>query len=187
MNERVANLLGATALNVADLMLSEIRDTAGTSSSASSALVVLSESPDLAVTDLGRRIGLSQPAAARMVDTLERQRLVTRRSRVGRAVAVRLTPKGRRAAARLLQRRGQVLAELVADLDPSEQATLAALLEKILPGVHANVGRDSPTPRERLAELVCRLCDRGACRQDGAPCPVSVAQRALDAHDPQRE
>jgi MarR family transcriptional regulator, negative regulator of the multidrug operon emrRAB len=181
MNERVANLLGAAALNVADLTLAEIRSAAGTSASASSALVVLAGAPDLSVTDLGRRIGLSQPAAARMIDALEDQGMVDRRRAAGRAVAVRLTAKGRRAANRLLERRGQILRELAAELDPDEQATLAVLLDKILRGVHARVGQGGAVPSERIGELVCRLCDRGACREGGAPCPVSSAQRDLDA------
>jgi DNA-binding MarR family transcriptional regulator len=180
MNDRLANLLGATALNVADLTLSEIRGATGTSGSASAALVVLAEAPDLAVTDLGQRIGLSQPAAARMVDGLESQGLVRRQRGSGRSVAVRLTRGGRRAAVRLLERRGDVLRRLLAGLDAGEQEVLAALLEKVLSVVHERVEQQAQTPDERIGELVCRLCDRVACRQGGASCPVSVAQSVLD-------
>ena len=180
MNDRLANLLGATALNVADLALAEIRGATGTSGSASAALVMLAEAPDLAVTDLGRRIGLSQPAAARMVDSLEREGLVTRQSGPGRTVAVRLTQAGRRSVTRLLERRGDVLRQLVAGLDAGEQEVLAALLEKVLRGVHERVEHQTQTPTERIGDLVCRLCDRAACTQHGAACPVSVAQRVLD-------
>ena len=180
MNDRLANLLGATALNVADLTLTEVRGAAGTSGSASAALVALAEAPNLAVTELGRRIGLSQPAAARMVDGLEGRGLVTRQPGSGRSVAVRLTLTGRRAGGRLLERRQDVLRQLVADLDAGEQAVLAALLEKVLRGVHGRIEHETQTPRDHIGELVCRLCDRGACRQGGASCPVSVAQRVLD-------
>lgn len=184
MNERVANLLGATALNVADLTLAEVTDASGASGSGSAALAILAEAQDLSVTDLGRRIGLSQPAAARMVDSLEERGLVSRRSGTGRAVAIRLTAKGRRTATRLLTRRGTVLEDLVADLDSDEQESLTGLLEKILRGVHARVGHaTTTTPTEHVAELVCRLCDRGACRHGGAPCPVSVAQHGVDPPD----
>jgi DNA-binding MarR family transcriptional regulator len=186
MNERLANLLGATALNVADLMLAAARRTAGTSGSASAAMIVLAENPDLPVTELGRRIGLSQPAAARMIDSLERQALVARRARTGRAVAVRLPPRGRRAANRLLDHRGQLLSELVADLEPDEQAALAALFEKVLRRVHARLEGVAAAPTDYLAELACRLCDRGACREDGAPCPISGAQRDLEAQQDQQ-
>lgn len=115
-----------------------------------------------------------------MVDSLEGQGMVTRRSGAARAVAVRLTAKGRRTATRLLARRGTILQDLVADLDAGEQEALAGLLEKLLRGVHARVGHDTATPTEHVAELVCRLCDREACRHGGAPCPVSVAQREVD-------
>ncbi|WP_460352193.1 MarR family transcriptional regulator [Actinoallomurus acanthiterrae] len=71
------------------------------------ALVVLSGSPGLGVTELGRRVGLSQPAAARMVDSLEGHGLALRRATSGRSVAVDLTPgrRRRRAADPLLPRR----------------------------------------------------------------------------------
>lgn len=68
---RTANLLGATALAVTDLALAGVARAAGTSTSGAAALVVLVASPGLSVTELGRRVGLSQPAAARMVDSLQ--------------------------------------------------------------------------------------------------------------------
>lgn len=166
--DRTANLLGATGLAVRDLALTEATRAAGVSESGSAALVVLSWSPDLSVTELGRRIGLSQPAAARMVDSLVAADLVRRRTGSGRAVAVRLTPKGRRTVRRLLTSRGGSLAGLLRDaLDVDERATFAGLLEKVLARVYGEVG-DS--------ELICRLCDRASCTR-GAVCPVGEAER----------
>lgn len=178
MHTRLANLLGATALNVADLALAETHQVTDAGDSANAALVTLADAPDLAVTQLGQRIGLSQPAAARMVDGLVRRGLVERRATSGRAVAVRLTPAGRRAVARLLQARGGVLGALIDELDPHEQRMLAGLLEKILRAVHGHVDRTGRTPDDLLGALLCRLCDRTACREDGAPCPVTQAQEA---------
>lgn len=183
MHDRAANLLGATALNVADLALDEIRQVTDASDSASSALVTLAHSPDLAVTQLGQRIGLSQPAAARMVDGLVGRGLVARRPASGRAVAVRLTPSGRQVATRLLEARGGVLGALVDELDPDEQALLAGLLEKVLHAVHGRVEQDGQTPQDLLGVLLCRLCDRTACREDGAPCPVTQAQQVCAPHE----
>src|ERR1700742_1915106 len=86
MHDRVANLLGATALAVTDLMMAGATRTAGVSASGAAALLVLRATPGLSVTELGRRVGLTQPAAARMVTTLEASDLVSRRSTPGRAV-----------------------------------------------------------------------------------------------------
>lgn len=176
-DERTANLLGALALNVADLILAEVRAAAGTSASASSALVVLTATPGLPVTELGRRTGLSQPAAARMVDSLESHGLVARRPGTGRSIAVHPTAAGRRAARRLLSRRGGVLGELLGDLGEAEQATLADLLSTMLRSVHGRLGRRPPVATGRVDELVCRMCDRPACTRDGATCPVGLAER----------
>jgi len=186
MHDRVANLLGATALNVADLALSAIRQVADVGDSASAALVTLAEHPRLSVTGLGGRIGLSQPAAARMVDGLIERGLVTRQPGSGRTVEIQLTRSGRRTAAKLLNARSQALGELIKDMDAHELETLARLLGKVLYAVHPCIQRTSTTPPDQIGILVCRLCDRAACRQHGEPCPVTEAQnadaRAEDRH-----
>ncbi|MCT2590073.1 MarR family transcriptional regulator [Streptomyces sp. N2-109] len=164
---RTANLLGATALAVTDKALAGITGAAAVSTSGAAALVVLSAAPGLSVTELGRRVGLSQSAAARMVDSLEAERLVDRRSGVGRWVSVTATEAGLRTAHEVLAARGAPLAEAVAVLDEQEQAALGALLGKLLTGIYQQVGS---------AERVCRLCDRGACVR-GAVCPVGQAER----------
>ncbi|MGH3879689.1 MAG: MarR family transcriptional regulator, partial [Actinophytocola sp.] len=94
MHDRVANLLGATALAVTDLMLAGATRAAGVSTSGAAALLVLRAAPGLSVTELGRRVGLTQPAAARMVATLEASGLASRRATPGRAVAMHLTAAG---------------------------------------------------------------------------------------------
>lgn len=168
---RTANLLGATGLAVRDLALTRAAKTAGVSDSGAAALVVLSDSPGLSVTELGRRIGLSQPAAARMVDSLEAAELVRRAPGSGRSVAIRPTARGRGAVRRLLTSRGDSLRDLVRGaLDVREQATLAGLLEKVLTRVYGEVG-DS--------ERICRLCDRASCIRN-AVCPVGEAERRQD-------
>ena len=167
MHDRTGNLLGATALAVTDLVLANAARTAGVSSSAAAALVVLSASPGLSVTELGRRVGLSQSAAARMVDSLRAGDLVHRRPGAGREVAVRLTRTGEQAARDLLTARGDGLAGIVGVLDQDEQHVLAGLLGKLLTGLYREVGN---------ADLLCRLCDRGTCTAD-ATCPVGQAER----------
>lgn len=164
---RTANLLGATALAVADRALADVTRAAGVSTSGAAALVVLSASPGLGVTELGRRIGLSQPAAARMLDSLEAAGLLVRRPGQGRSVSVTLTGAGRRAAGRVLGARGAPLADALEALDDAERDVLAGLLGKILTRLYGQVGS---------SELICRLCDRESCVRD-AVCPVGQAER----------
>lgn len=164
---RTANLLGATSLALTDLLLAGATGAVRTSASGASALVVLAAGPGLSVTELGRRIGLSQPAAARMVDTLQADGLVQRRSGPGRAVTLTLTPAGRKAARHVLTARGDPLVEAVTALDEGEQQQLSRLLAKLLERLYQDIGS---------AELICRLCDRDSCTA-GTTCPVGAAER----------
>ncbi|HVV10339.1 MarR family transcriptional regulator [Amycolatopsis sp.] len=170
-DKRVANLLGALSLAVHDLVLADATAAAGTSASGAAALVVLSTAPGLSVTELGRRIGLSQPAAARMVDSLERAGLVERRDTLTRSVAVHLTKQGSGAARHILGDRGGRLGTLSAALDADEQATLALLLGKLLTSAYDQLPE---------ADRLCRLCDRAACVANGQICPVGAACRSRD-------
>lgn len=164
--DRTANLLGAAALAMTDLLVSGATAT-GVSASGAAALVVLRETPGLSVTELGRRVGLSQSAAARMVDSLVAAGLVRRQGTSGRAVSVRPTARGARTATRLLAARAEPLADLVATLDDRDRAALDRLLPTLLTRLHARVGS---------TELVCRLCDRAACTAR-TTCPVGEAGR----------
>ncbi|QWF83624.1 MarR family winged helix-turn-helix transcriptional regulator [Amycolatopsis sp. CA-230715] len=167
MHDRTANLLGATALAVADLTVAEATRATGLSASGASALVVLAGSAEVGVTELGKRVGLTQSASARMVDSLESAGLAKRHTGRGRAVTVRLTAEGRKAAHAALTARGAPLAELLDGLDAKQRDTLAGLLETLLASAYGRV---------RDAELLCRLCDRPSCTT-GAVCPVGQAER----------
>jgi len=167
--ERTANLLGAASLAVTDLALAEALGERRLSTSSAAALVSLSAHPGLSVTELGRRVGLSQSAATRMVESLEADDLVERvPSTVNRRwVTARPTRRGRDLAAELLRGRRTPLTDIVARLDDSDQQALAELLEKVLTHVHAEVGQ---------GQRICRLCDRESCTRS-APCPVGQAER----------
>ena len=171
---RTANLLGAAALGVVDLVLKGALAPAGVGSSGAAALVMLAHAPGLSVTELGRRVGLSQPAAARMVESLETRGLVERRPSTGRAVAVHPTSSGRRAATSLLAGREGRLTEVLAELSETEQRHLEVGLSRLLAVIEGEIGDP---------DLVCRLCDRPACIADGATCPVSTAARCRGAQD----
>lgn len=168
MHERTANLLGTTALAVSDLLLTGATRAASVSASGAAALVMLSHAPGISVTELGRRIGLSQPAAARMVDSLEAQGLVERRPTLGRWVAVHPTTDGDRTAGQILGGRAEPLVSLVGRLDDADRTQLDELLSKLLTYVYEDVGDN---------ELLCRLCDRIACTSDQHTCPVGEASR----------
>lgn len=167
MHERLANLLGAASLAVTDLVLAAATGPGRVSASGAAALVVLSEAPDLGVTELGRRIGLTQSAAARMVDGLQAAGLAERRRREGRAVLVRLTPAGAGAVREMLAARGAPLADVLTVLDEDERETFTALLAKLLARLYEEIGD---------ADVMCRLCDRRCCTA-GAVCPVGQAER----------
>lgn len=167
--DRTANLLGATALALTDLTLDDATRAAGVSVSGAAALVTLSAAPGVSVTELGRRVGLTQSAAARMVDSLEADGLVERRPSPisSRWVTVHPTTAGRRATRRLLAARGGPLAEVVGALDEDDRRALGELLEKLLGRLYERVGN---------SQYMCRLCDRKCCLA-GSVCPVGEAER----------
>ncbi|TDD88494.1 MarR family transcriptional regulator [Actinomadura darangshiensis] len=167
MHERLANLLGAASLAVTDLVLAGATDAGQVSASGAAALIVLSDAPDLGVTELGRRVGLTQSAAARMVDGLQAAGLVERHRGAGRVVHVRLTGKGAEAVRGMLAARDAPLAGVLTVLDEAEREALTGLLAKLLTRLYDAIG-DS--------EVMCRLCDRRCCTA-GAVCPVGQAER----------
>ncbi|MET8678545.1 MarR family transcriptional regulator [Streptomyces sp. NPDC004647] len=165
---RLENLLGAAALTVSDRLTRAAADAAGVSASGAAALVTLLTSPGVGVTELGSRIGLSQPACARMLDQLSARGLVTRRSGSGRVVPVELTEAGRDAARRALSARQRQLNALVDHLTEEQREALAAGLVPLLDGLFDAVGSEY---------VLCRLCDRKACVAGGRQCPVGAAVR----------
>ncbi|WP_063020877.1 MarR family winged helix-turn-helix transcriptional regulator [Nocardia niwae] len=166
-DDRLANLLGAAALAINDVMLAEVHSAGAVSSSGAGALVTLAQSPGISVTELGRRVGLTQSAAARMVEALEAAGLARRSPGAGRTVEVRLTSTGSATARSISAARARPLTELVSALDAKERNTLTELLDKLLARLYREIGS---------ADLLCRLCDRACCTRS-AVCPVGRAER----------
>lgn len=166
-DQRLANLLGALALTVTDQVASHVADAVGTGTSGAAALVTLTYEPEIGVNLLAQRLRISQPAATRVVDTLEREGHVRRR-RTGRYVALHLTWSGKQAAQKILRGRAAVLTPLLADLDARDRAALERCLEQLLSRAYTEVGDE---------KAVCRLCDLQACLEGGATCPVGQAAR----------
>lgn len=169
---RTANLLGAAAVALTDVTLGDAARVGQLSTSSAAALVTLRASPGLSVSELGRRVGLSQPAAARMVEALEADDLVERiPSTVNRRwMSVHPTSQGKRLAQRLLTARNAPLNEVIAALDESDQQALSELLEKILTQLYGHV---------QQAQYICRFCDRQRCTKS-ASCPVGRAERSQE-------
>jgi DNA-binding MarR family transcriptional regulator len=165
MPDRLSQLLGVLALASVDRFRSAVEGSLGRGGAHSGALIHLDAYPDESVQGLADVLGVSQPAAVKIADRLARDGLLERRAGADRRVrALRLTPKGRRAAADVLARRADALDELLAALSTPEREALEPLLEKLVAGL----AHDRPA-----ALTVCRLCDRTACCGGTTGCPLT--------------
>ncbi len=158
----LANVLGAFATRLADLVRASVTDT-GHDASSAAALVHLSKYPGEAIEGLRPPLELSHSGCVRLVDRLAEAGLLERRDAGdARAVALHLTRKGREAAAEVLRRREEVLARALGSLARHERDALGRILQRLLP-------REVPTVAAALR--ACRFCDYGACRT----CPLGTA------------
>jgi DNA-binding MarR family transcriptional regulator len=160
-DERTSNLLGALALTLADRIWT---------GSDAAALITLRNYAEGEPLDLLRRaLALSHPGVVRLADRLERRGLVERRrsEQDRRAVALRLTPAGRRTADEALAARAHAVGAALATLDTSQRRALEGMLERML-AAH--------TTDSTASLVICRLCDPDVC---GHPdrCPVTQAAR----------
>jgi MarR family transcriptional repressor of emrRAB len=168
---RIANLLGAAGLAVADRLRDAAERTSGLAGSTPAALTALAVFADgEPIESLRRALALSQPGAVRAVDRLAGAGLVERRPDPGdgRQVRLHLTARGRRVAGDVLSARAQALDALVAGLGEAERERLGAGLEALLASL---------TSDHASARRLCRMCDAEAC---GHPerCPVTRAVMA---------
>ena len=164
MDDRQQNMLGAFVLAVADQIRAETEAAVGHTGASAAALVTIAQFPGGTVEELRRSVGLSHPAAVRVVDRLVEQRLVKRsRSGPGPAVALTVTANGTKRARKILDVRRKVLRDALPDMSQADSKALTRVLERGL----ANLA-DADEP------IVCRLCDKGRCRR--ADCPVVKTQ-----------
>ena len=171
-DERTAQLLGALALALADRAGAAVQDEAGVSGSDAAALVTLRNYAEGEPLDLLRRaLALSHPAVVRLADRLQARGLVERHrsERDGRAVALRLTAAGRRAADTALAARAEAIDAALQTLDAGQRRALAPMLERML---------GAQTTDSTASLVICRMCDADVC---GHPdrCPVTQAAIAL--------
>ncbi len=162
----VNNLLGAFATTVAMRIEQEIADLGGHSLTHESALVAMSQHPDESIDTLSKVLGLTHSGAVRLVNTLEKEGLVERHrsSEDARIAVLRVTPKGRKRADKVLNARQQIT-ETVLDTLPSDQ------MEALQPVLEAALAKLTDT--QDSARRICRLCNEQVCRPQG--CPVEIA------------
>jgi MarR family transcriptional regulator, negative regulator of the multidrug operon emrRAB len=164
---RLANLFGAASLAATGAMTAAAAAVTDGGLSAAAALVTLAGEPGIGVTELGRRLGLSQPGATRLVGTLANRGLVRSYPEPGgRTVALRLTETGGQKARLILAERERALAAMLAPLGEEARRDLDAALTLVLERL-----TDEGAPAHRT----CRLCDEQACT--AAACPVGQAWR----------
>ena len=169
---RLANILGAIAISLNDRLLGTTGLAAFESPvdhvTASACVSLLRWLPGTPMPRLAAYVGLSQSAAVRLVDRLERAGLVVRRRDPGqRQVRVFLTPRGAAAAALIHRRRARVLERVVGQLDARDRDDLLRVSE--------HLARELPEDQWH-AMHVCRLCHFRSCGADDE-CPVWQAAK----------
>ena len=154
------NAFGALAVEVADRVQKAGNPHGASVPAALAALHGLAAGQS--IDSLARVVGLSHSGAVRLVDRLSEAGFAERRMGAdGRAVALQLTPEGRRAARRVLAQREAAIEQVLAPLTSSERVTLARLHERLIASL---------TTSQQERRRVCRLCDVDACGRD---CPAS--------------
>jgi DNA-binding MarR family transcriptional regulator len=168
---RGANLVGALVTALGDEMEAATGRAAGHVAASPAALVTVGSAPGQTIEQLRRILGLSHSGTVRLLDRLEAEGLLERRSgRDGRSVALWLTAAGRRHYHLVLEQRRKLLDEALELLTGTEQAQFIRLTEKLLAGL----------TRDRAhSDHICRLCDLSVC--PGESCPVECAAQEAGA------
>lgn len=178
---RLANLLGAWSLAVSDRITAAATTAAGRGGQAPAALVALDQFAEgSAIEELSAVLALTHSATVRLVDALVADGQVARRRRRGdrRAVAVALTPSGRRAARRIIRARREAVQEVLGGLSAAQRRALTAMAER-LTGDLAALRLDERSEGELPAGgWLCRMCDFAACGRPEGRCPAAARARA---------
>jgi DNA-binding MarR family transcriptional regulator len=184
---RLANVVGAWTLAVADRLTAAAATAAGRGGQAPAALVALHEFAAGSTIDKLREVlGISHSTTVRLVDGLVADGHVTRSHHSGdrRSVALTLTPAGRRAARRILAARHEVLHAALEGLSEQQRRSLMRLAETLTGNLVDLKLDERGRPNAPASGWLCRLCDFDACGRPEGLCPA--AQRAR-ARSSQRE
>lgn len=176
-DDRLANVLGAFALALADETGAATERAAGQAGAAAAALVSLSDLlAQRSVDDLRRAVGLTHSGGVRVVDRLVAGGLAERGPGPdGRSVALSLTPLGRRVATEAQRARRATVQEVLGVLDERERTELTTLLEKLVGAVVARRLQARAAGVDPPVGWLCRLCDPVACERPQGRCPAADA------------
>lgn len=166
--ERSANLFGAMCLGIADRVDTAMAASEGIHSTASTALIVIRQFPDITIRRLERFLGVSRPATIRIVNSLVAQGFATRRQSDGdhRQSLVRLTEAGIATAERLVDVRKSFLLKVLENMSPEERRVLDSAVDSVLTQLTNTIDD---------AHELCRQCEISCCPQSCCP----VEQRAV--------
>lgn len=161
-DERTLNLLGALVVGLVDTMNAVSEANTGHAGESPAALVTLGSEPGISINTLRQILNLSHPGTVRLIDRLEKDGLVERRSGTdGRTIALFLTEAGYERRKTILAKRQQQLNLVFDSLTATERSELNHILEKMLMAL---------TTSDSKALTICRFCEFQSCPSD--ICPV---------------
>lgn len=178
---RLANLVGAWTLAVADGVTAAAATAAGRGGQAPAALVALHEfAAGSTIDQLRHVLGISHSTTVRLIDALVADGHVSRTHHADdrRSVALTLTPAGRRTARRILAARREALQGTLDRLSEQERRSLMRLAEA-LTGQLVDLKLDERARANAPSTgWLCRLCDFDACGRPDGLCPAAERVRA---------
>lgn len=161
MTDRLENILGAFANNIADAVNAAAHEDVHISGPSAEGLALINHQPGITIKTLRYGLNLSHAGTVRLIDRLSEAGLVRRDISLQdkRSVALQLTQSGQAACDKLLESRQSVVRDLISSLTKKEQSVLETIVSKVLQNTVTQVPH---------AYAVCRLCDADLCQD----CPV---------------
>jgi len=175
---RLANLLGALALAIADQLTAAVEAASGMTDAAPAALTALHESSTSgrSIDDLRRLVGLTHSGAVRLVDRLVASGHIERGpGATGRSVGLTLTARGAEVAALIREARQAVVGIVLSQLDVGARGQLVEFCETMIATVTAQRLAARQAGVEIRGGALCRLCDFAACGRPDGNCPAATA------------
>lgn len=173
---RLANLIGAWALAVADRLEAATAAAAGRGGQAPAALVALHEfAGGGTIEDLSQVLGLTHSATVRLVGGLVADGHVARDPAAGdrRAVSLVLTASGRATARRIIRARAKAVEATLDGLSDAQRRSLTTLAERLTEDLAALRLEERRRGAVPPGGWLCRLCDFEACGRPEGRCPAA--------------
>ncbi len=138
LEEAVGYLIARTKSNISNLVTQRTMSELGITSTQGSMLFMIGTGRCQLAADLARHYGIDASAVTRLIDRLEKRKLISRvrSSEDRRAVHLELTPEGHAIAARMPDLFGEVMEMALSGFTPEEVGVLKKMLRRIL----ANTG-----------------------------------------------